>query len=226
MNKGLQKVLGDLELPDKERQLRVEIDKNLETTVNALLAAYPALLKPQQAGRSNMIDLDWKKINARVIGEFASKCILTYGQEEHTSKILTALIQYAYGVGYNNFDILAEKIPEDFGAGLIGEPGRLLEINLTGQLGAECFLGASYVAVTVLGNVGYGFAHGSKNSFFDISGFVGEDIGIYSEGCTFLVQSDEAYDKVRKSTKTHETWKSRVYCRPTGRDNRVHILTY
>ncbi len=197
---NLQAVLADLEPMKPEKQLKVEKDRELEQVVNKLLASFAAAVdKKSGVYRKSIMDLDRQKISARVVSEFATRLILNYGSKVgdfEISGIINGLVQYSYLLGHNNFDIVAANAIDNFGRGLIGEPGRLLQISVTGDLGDNCFSFTSYIAASIRGNIGeicyidcslLDF-HGSASTYTH---------GIL--GCTIRHKSQEVLDMIRKA---------------------------
>lgn len=211
---SLKKVLGDLEKPKPERQLRIHKDKDLEETVTKLLDGYwKSVNRGSKFNIENMRayvpGFDILKISPDVIRELSAR--LDFANVKDTGldvgyAWIGQLVQKSFEQKYNNFEIFINYPNQTvhFCKGLKGHPDRPLKISVVGDIDLAGFPHTKYIDVTIFGNVGEFFAWMAKYSSFDIRGNIfGISVGRQATNCIFKNASESVLNEIMGEADGH-----------------------
>ncbi len=169
---SLKQILSDLTNPKPEKQLKVEVDKELESVLAKLHQFYefhqPFSAHPRERLAEHLKLILKLNLTPKIIEKFSLE-IKIYENEKHFSQdaglFLTALVQAAYAQKQNNFKIYTEHLStklDFFGFDLVGEKDRPLKISVLGDLGDDCNVMA-YTHLVVSGTIGRCFVTPNKS---------------------------------------------------------------
>ncbi len=215
--KDLKEILGDLEEPVREKQLKVERDPELEKILAGLHREFEA--SPESYVEGYLTFSEYCKRLAQFDITPAAVEQFTYELKMHEDKkylkyyvgtFISAAVQVSFNHGHNGFYVpitYLEKEPQYLCNNISGTKDKPLELTIEGNFNRSlwkisflkllikgnitfCAEDVNSCEIEAVGNVGDGFCGGvrqTRNSKVKITGDVGTFCGQQANGCEFEI---------------------------------------
>ncbi len=211
---NLQEILRDLEAPVEEKTINVTIDKNLENNIKKIFEIYKLQLEYEpdiifahdSTFEASLRDLSRVQITPNILTEFLLCLSVRYepynikffqNTDLRTGLFISALVQRAYDLNYNNFKlILLEPLDRlrymlgclkgkshrrlkvsvtcSYFGNYFGGDAEYVDFNLRGSVGESCLAASESCSLHLFGNVSGGLGSNARNLNAYVSGRVSD----------------------------------------------------
>ncbi len=198
MSRNLKDILGNLEEPKPERQLKVVKDEGLEKILKNLFVIFEAAPDLGYSGEmfelyvTKIIELD-VAVDQKLINNILLDIAAFEAGDEFANRagpFISALVHVAYNQNHNNFEINVRHLNTPInwlGTHVIGTEERPLKLSMQGDFGRLCALLCKRADITLEGTAYDGFGESAKYSKVKVFGGVGPNFGANADHSEFFI---------------------------------------